>query len=467
MGIWGLVLGCLAGSAILLVLLPRSLAYDPWSWLIWGREIVHLDLDTRQAATAVKPLPILADALFALTGSAAAPVLWLLVARAAGLLAIALAFRLGRRLGGVGAGLIAAAVLALSDEYLGYLFMRGMSEPFAAAAVLAAVDSHLDGRRRTTVGWLVIAGLLRPEAWPFLFCYCVWLAMRGPLWRRAGVVAIGVVVPASWFLIDLAGSGKLSSSAEAAKHTSQGGPLLHHYPGLATFRETWHLMSGPVVVLFLAGLAWAGYCGVRDRRLNPTLWLSAGALAWAVIDAALAQGRFATGAPRYLLPGVALAGVAIGVSVVHAAAAMRRVSTWRGAAWTAGTVTTVALVLLALPRIDKTRQQVDEGVRIERNFAHLQTSLTHAVALAGGRTVVLRCGAVTTDPFQVPLVAWTLHVHVGAVGIVVQKSGTAFQQVGAPSLQAAADAGYQSLGTVGPSQGQWTVMSSCPAAATG
>ena len=102
-----IVVGCLALAAISLVVLPRGLAYDPWSWVIWGREIAHLDLNTRGAATAVKPLPMVFTTIFAPAGSAA-PVLWLLVARAATLLSLALAFRLGQRLGGAGAGVIAA-----------------------------------------------------------------------------------------------------------------------------------------------------------------------------------------------------------------------------------------------------------------------------------------------------------------------------------------------------------------------
>ncbi len=41
---------------------PRSQPlYDPWAWLIWGRELVHLDLDTG-AGPSWKPLPALIDA---------------------------------------------------------------------------------------------------------------------------------------------------------------------------------------------------------------------------------------------------------------------------------------------------------------------------------------------------------------------------------------------------------------------
>jgi hypothetical protein len=39
------VVGCLALAALSL-LTPSAPTYDPWSWIIWGREVVHLDLST-------------------------------------------------------------------------------------------------------------------------------------------------------------------------------------------------------------------------------------------------------------------------------------------------------------------------------------------------------------------------------------------------------------------------------------
>src|SRR4051795_9476322 len=87
-----LVLACRARAALSL-LGPAVPTYDPWAWIIWGREITHLDLNT-VSGPSWKPLPILLTTPFALLGDAAAPALWLLVARAGGLLAIAMAYRL-------------------------------------------------------------------------------------------------------------------------------------------------------------------------------------------------------------------------------------------------------------------------------------------------------------------------------------------------------------------------------------
>src|SRR5947209_4548415 len=102
---------CLA-VALLTLLAPTTPTYDPWAWLIWGREVLHLDLDT-QFGPSWKPLPVALTTVFALVPGAA-PALWVAVARAGALASLALAFRVARRLGGgVAGGLLAAGSLAL------------------------------------------------------------------------------------------------------------------------------------------------------------------------------------------------------------------------------------------------------------------------------------------------------------------------------------------------------------------
>ena len=57
-----------------------------------------------------KPLPVIFTTPFSLAGDDGAPLLWLVVARAGGILAFAMAFRLGKRLAGPVAGLIAGGL---------------------------------------------------------------------------------------------------------------------------------------------------------------------------------------------------------------------------------------------------------------------------------------------------------------------------------------------------------------------
>ncbi|MGZ6876371.1 MAG: hypothetical protein ACXVFR_08390 [Nocardioidaceae bacterium] len=463
---WALmVVGAVVLAGVTVVVLPRGIAYDPWSWLIWGREIGHLGLDTRHAATAVKPLPIFVDTLLAPAGSAA-PILWLLVARAGTVLSLVLAFRVGHRIGGVVAGTAATVGLAMADQFLGYLFVSGMSEPMATAAVLAAVDSHLRSHRRAALGFLIVAGLLRPEAWPAVLGYSLWLAYAGGAWRRVLGALVAVAVPAVWFGIDWLGSRQLSRSAEAATHYSQGGPLLSREPGLATLGETWHLMSGPVVVLFLLGFAVALRAWRRSGRPGPLAWLGMAAIGWLVVDALLAQGRFATGAPRYLLPGVGLACVVAGSLVADVVRTLRNRLVGRRVSGVAPAAVAVGLVAVCAPRIAYIAGAIEGAIHHGYQVQALQTGLPNAVAVAGGRGAVLRCGHISTRALEVPLLTWQLDVPLGTVGVVHPGATGTVIESGTASFSTAELGHYRELARPGTGDASrtWTVLTTCPAA---
>ena len=93
-----IIAGCLAVSALTL-LFPSTPTYDPWAWILWGREIAHLDLVT-EGGPSWKPLPIFFTTPFSLFGQDLAPYLWLWVARAGGLLGCVMAYRMASRLVG-------------------------------------------------------------------------------------------------------------------------------------------------------------------------------------------------------------------------------------------------------------------------------------------------------------------------------------------------------------------------------
>ena len=104
-----------AGSVVLAalsLLLPSAPSYDPWAWILWGREITQLDLDTVDGPS-WKPLPVMFTTVFALFGDVA-PDLWLIVARAGAIAGIPLAFLLAHRLAGPVAGAAAAAGVGLA-----------------------------------------------------------------------------------------------------------------------------------------------------------------------------------------------------------------------------------------------------------------------------------------------------------------------------------------------------------------
>ena len=148
------VLICVLLAVVSVFVLPSVPSYDPWAWIVWGHELAtHASGFATNGGSAWKPLPVAFTTIFGSFG-AAAPKLGLITARAAGLLALVAAYRLGARLAGSLAGAIAAIALLLTQETVGgitqnwahYLF-RGASEPMLVACTLWAIDRHLAGRR--------------------------------------------------------------------------------------------------------------------------------------------------------------------------------------------------------------------------------------------------------------------------------------------------------------------------------
>jgi len=193
-----LLLGCLAAAAGSLAV-PALLGFDPWVWLIWGRELLRGKLAT-DGTVAWKPLPVLVTALLAPFG-AAAPALWTVFARAFGLFGLALVFRMSARFASSGggstgrvAGLVAGTVAVASflitpdaeARWLRHLLQANI-EPVTVALGLWAVHRHLDGHRRSALLLGCAAALTRPEVWPLLLLYAAWLGWRSP--RRTTAAA--------------------------------------------------------------------------------------------------------------------------------------------------------------------------------------------------------------------------------------------------------------------------------------
>ncbi|HEV2724558.1 MAG TPA: hypothetical protein VGV10_07980, partial [Thermoleophilaceae bacterium] len=201
-------MACLVLSALTL-LFPSTPTYDPWAWILWGREITQLDLTTT-GGPSWKPLPVLFTVPFSIFGEHAAPLLWLWVARAGALLAIVMPFRLARRRvggpAGIVAGLFAAAFLFSSFKYIRDAAL-GNSEALLAALALWAFERHLDGRRDHALYLGFAAALLRPEVWPFLGLYGLWLWFREPE-LRVRMAVLAALIPLLWFGPEVWGSGE-------------------------------------------------------------------------------------------------------------------------------------------------------------------------------------------------------------------------------------------------------------------
>ncbi len=399
--------------AALSLLLPWALAFDPQAWVVWGRDAGRFALDT-SGGPSWKPLPVVVTTPLALTGDPA-PALWLLVARAGGLLAIAGAWALAARLGGAAAGAAAAGAMALSQWWM-FNTALGNSEGLLAAAVLWAVLAHLSDRPRLALALGTAAALLRPEVWPFLGLYGLWLWRRDRAARPAVAVA-AIVVPVLWLGPDALGiGGALSASRAARGEPSLGSAALEDVPGLAVLADAVSLMTVPAALAAVVGTI----AGPPLARA-----LAAAAAAWIAIVAVMAQAGYA-GNPRYLVAamaygcvlagaGAAWAGRAIGGRAALAGRGIegRAAPAGRAIAAGAGAPVAAAALVLAVGAItagDLRDQVTDVGARADRREA-----LPALVAAAGGRDALVGCAPIRTAPDVRPLVAWELDVSMKGI----------------------------------------------------
>jgi len=416
--------------AALSLLAPSTPTYDPWAWIAWGREITQFDLDTRTGPS-WKPFPVLFTTPFAFAGDAA-PELWLVIARAGALLAVAFAYRLAARLGGALAGVLAAVGLVLSSGWVRNAWV-GNSEALLVALLLLAIERHLEGRRDQALALGLGAALLRPEVWPFLGLYGLWLWFSDPglrRWLAAGALA----VPALWFGPELWGSGDpLRASSRAQEGIAADRPALAESPALEIVRDGVELLLAPIAIGFLVAIAIAAAFLVRVRRPDSpgrllvagvaqsrvsiargdaicVLALAAGALAWLALVAVMTEAGYA-GNQRYLVPAGAIACVVGGVGLAWLA---RAAGAWRGSGLQAAA--TVAILLACSPFFYARGRDVVELRRALAYEAHLNGELDDAIERAGGRARVLACGQPFTGPYQVPVLAWQLGLHGRQVG---------------------------------------------------
>lgn len=451
--------GSIALGALSLLLIPSTPAYDPWSWIGWGRQIAHGTLSTSDGPS-WKPFPVLFTAPFALFGGAA-PALWLVVARAGALLAALLAFRLGRRLAGAGgigvlAGILAALALVFSTGFLRQPAV-GNSEGILIAFVLLAVERHLDGRHRAALVAGVFAGLLRPETWLFWGVYALWLARRDPESRRL-CVGLGVGLLALWLVPEWLGSGNPVRAATRASEPEKTSLAFAAHPASAVIETArGSLMTWVRVAVLLAAVlgGLAASRGRTARAVRILLWLVAAAVAWDMVVALMTWSGFA-GNPRYLMGATAL----FCVAGAAAAGLLLRESARRARPLAA----LLAVALAAVAGVQLAHRTGSLG-ELHDNLAfqvHLRHELPEAITAAGGRRVLLGCGSLAVEKFSRPLVSWYLNVPIERLPLDPASPGYLL------AAQPARDGGYFPHSLPGSTRvaevGPWRVLSNgCPA----
>jgi hypothetical protein len=439
------------------LLFPSTPSYDPWSWIVWGREIVHFKLTTTGGPT-WKPLPVIFTTIFALFGKAE-PNLWLIIARAGALMAVVMVFKVSARLTwwlgtppaedasfgerllsrtpGLLAGAIAAIGLAFSGGFISDN-MLGYSEGFMTALVLIAVERGLDGHHRQAFAIGFAAALDRPEIWLFWGPYGLWLFWKDPE-ARSLVVALFVLIPVLWFLPEKWGSGQFFRGVSRAQHVRSNSPALAACPFCTLLKgHAWptvllriKIFAGIGVVASLAVLYRAGFGRRRWRLSGDREWGLIGiaasgiaGLVWFVVIAILTQAGF-SGNDRYLVLGSALieiSGAATWGWFVLELGTRGRALLSRGGRSISETVARVAAVAIAVFVFLFVPNFVGSNlIDLQRTHgslvyqARLRSDLANIVRDYGGAKKLLACGPVMTEGFQVPLVAWTLGLHTDQV----------------------------------------------------
>ncbi|MGO9751148.1 MAG: hypothetical protein ACLP8S_21400 [Solirubrobacteraceae bacterium] len=458
--VW-LTLGALAIGGLSL-LFPSTPSYDPWSWLVWGREALHLSLHTPGGPT-WKPLPVIFTTVFALFGQAQ-PDLWLVIARAGAVVACVMAFKLSARIvwemreratgGGLErlatiapallAGAIAITGLALTGGFLSASTL-GYSEGLMVAAALIAVERHLDGHCHQAFALGFVAALDRPEVWLFWGPYGLWLMWKDPSSRKL-VLGLAVLTLVLWFVPQKLGGGSFTSGVARAQHPRANSAAFancpfcteledHAWPqvllrikvaaalavvvALITLLRLWR--RRPELLQWRLWRADAGFkfASERERALLVLALCGIFGATWWVLVALETQAGF-SGNDRYLVLGSAFIEVAGGAGFGWAAIALARLARRslpslghraRHGAIALATLLCAAVFLIAPNWVGANLIDLPQTHGSLLYQAHLREDVSALIKRGGGAKAVLACGSVMSEGFQVPMVAWYLDVR--------------------------------------------------------
>ncbi len=399
-------------SAVLVVWARTRPGFDPYGWLVWGHQSLHLALDTN-AAPSWKPLPYLFTLPYAVVGHYAV-YLWLITAVAVSLSGSVFGGRIAYRLvagddpdrRGRIAAWVAAVVAGVSVMLIAnyaHVILSAQSDPMIVALCLGAIDMQLSRHYRWAFVFWWLASLGRPEAWPFLGLYAIWAWRAVPSMRRFLVGGI-VLLLILWFGIP----GITARSPFVAGTNAMGsGRAPHGNKVTATISRFAHLQPAALYVLALLSVAWAAW-----RRERAVLLMAGGIVLWVVVEIAFALHGWPA-VPRYMFEagGVLAVLAAIGVGwLIREPVRWSAVAGWAGAA-----LACVACVVLVPTAVSRARSE-RKDLRQQRVRTVQINALRPALSAAGGAALVRACGEPLTRLEYQSIVAFALGVNVGHVG---------------------------------------------------
>jgi hypothetical protein len=421
-----LAVGALALVAVVFwALVPTYPNYDAYYHLVWGREIVGGHLPTFEAyqAPTQHPLYLVICALLGLFGEHADRLLVLFTCLCHVAFTYAV-YRLGTAIWDRRAGIMAALLAGSSFALLLYAARAYVDEPFLAL-VLWAAALEAERPRRGGIVWalLILAGLLRPEAWLLGGAYWLWLLWpllkggQSPFkvvtsWPVLRDLAFVLAAPVIWCAVDALVTGdplfSLHSTSDLADELNRSRSF-SEVPGdfVSFLVDTARL---PVAVAALVGVAWSWRR--RDARavhVPVALFLAGTFTFFATSVAGLSV------LPRYLtVPAVALC-LPAGYLVTRSRALL-------GLAVVAG----LAFVVVRADAFDKLATEL----RFIRSTHDGLTAVLKTTSVREGGA----CGPVTLPNYRlVPDTRWILDAaqkQVGSRSAVPREQGVALLLIG-------------------------------------
>jgi hypothetical protein len=408
----------LALSTLIVIWARTRPSFDAFGWLTWGRQTLAWSLNTN-AAPSWKPLPYLFTVPYALFGHGQLW-LWMITVVAISLGGVVCAARIAYRLvatsperrhAGLIAGAFAGAALLGIRDYTHYI-LSAQSDPVIVSLCLAAVDAHLSRRPRLAFVLACLAGLGRPEVWPFTFGYGVWMWRRVP-GSRPLIIGGAVATLLLWF-----GIPALTSRSAFVAGTNAEGSVraLHHNRVFGTIDRFLDMHETALELMALLTIVLAVI-----RRNRTVLMLAAVMVAWVILEIAFALHGW-PGLQRYMYEAgalmVVLAAVGIGWLVPDARTwpAIKTLSGRPGVLAALGAAVALVVVLALVPAAVSRVRTEHRDLQIERRRTAAIDRLGPIVARLGGPSLLAHCGEpLVSLQFQSAL-AWTLHINVAKVG---------------------------------------------------
>jgi hypothetical protein len=407
---WAVALAVVVIAALLIVITGTRPGYDPYGWLDWGYQTLRGSLDLG-GAPSWKPFTYLFNVPYALFGHFALW-LWMLTAVSVSLAGAVFGGRIAYRLTAaagrnryapiVAAIFAGASVLGIQDYF--HYVLSAQSDSMLVTFCLAAIDCHLGGRHRWAWCLGAIAALGRPEVWPFVGLYAIWLWLKFPKMRW--MLYAGVVVNAFlWFGVPTITNGRPNIAGQLALKSPRE---LHSNKVIGTFDRYAALDFLPLELAALLGL------GLAILRRNWTyITLAAAVLGWVVIEIAFTLHGF-PGVPRYLFEPAGLtavlAGVTLGWLLLDASKIHRSLPSW------AGIPLAVILIAAMVPdAITQMRAEHKDVLHEQGRTTQINRLASYLTALGGAKRV-LECGRPVVNVEYVSIMAWYTKQDTGFIG---------------------------------------------------